>query len=48
MLCYRIAETSLLIWLESVQKILAVTVLHVAKRLFVVRSGPSYVTTYMT
>jgi len=48
--CFAIDERKLrlLIRFENVQKILAVTVLHVAKLLFVVRSGPNYVATYMT
>ena len=47
-LCHRREETSLLIRFESVQIILAFTVLHVPKLLFVVRSGPRYLATYMT
>jgi hypothetical protein len=47
-LCHRREETSLLVRSECVQKTLALTVLHVPKLLFVVRSGPRYVATYMT
>jgi len=39
-LCHRREDTSFLIRFVSVQKILDVTVLHLPKFLFVVRSGP--------